>query len=90
MIREINGKEYNFEFTRRVVRDAEKKGFELAEGKPATMAYELWNIGLRKNHPMPSAKSDDLFDDYLDSDDCPESFSDIVESLVNQYSEAFE
>lgn len=89
MIREINGKAYEFEFTRRVIAEAEKKGFALSENKPASMAYDLWAIGLEKNQKLSAMQAKDLFDDYLDDPNCPENFNDVVESLVSQYVEVF-
>lgn len=92
MIREINGKEYNFRMTRKGIRAAEKSGFKLSDfgNAPMSMAYELWYAALYAEHPMPHGKCDELLDDYLDSESCPESFSDVMEWLSEAYNEVFE
>lgn len=90
MIREINGKEYTFKLTRKGVRKAEQQGLSIDTTKPLSMVYGLWFAALMSNHPMPVNKAEDLLDDYLDQDDCPETIADITESLAGEYGSLFE
>lgn len=92
MIREINGKEYTFRMTRKGIRAAEKAGLKMGSigDSPVESTYYLWYAALYAEHPMIKAKADELLDDYLDDDSCPESFNDILESLGEGYASVFE
>lgn len=91
MQREINGKTYTFRMTRKGIRAAEKAGMRMSvmPDTPMDAVYYLWYAALYTEHPMTMGKSDELLDTYLDSSDCPESFSDILESLMDEYTEVF-
>ena len=91
IIREIDGKEYKLAITRRGLREAEKQGMKFDDftSKPLSMLYYLWYAALYANHPMTMAKSDALLDSYLDSPDCPEDISTLLEALSDEFSLVF-
>lgn len=91
MKRVINGKEYEFRMTRKGIRAAERAGLksDSISETPIEGVYYLWFAALHAEQPMVKSKCDDLLDDYLDDPTCPESFTDIAQSLVEDYQSVF-
>lgn len=89
--REINGKTYNFKMTRKGIRAAETAGMKISEmgDTPMLALSYLWYAALHATHSIAIKKADELLDAYLDSDDCPENVSDLLEDLMTGYSEVF-
>lgn len=90
IIREIDGKEYKFAMTRRGLREAERQGFDLnsVEGKPMSALYYLWYAALWAAQPLSLAKSDELLDKYLDSENA-ESVDDVFAWLSDDFMRVF-
>lgn len=93
MIKErvINGKTYSFKMTRKGIRVAEAAGMKVSEmgDTPMSALSYLWYAALYAKNPIAIKKSDELLDDYLDSNDCPENIQDLLEDLMTGYSEVF-
>lgn len=91
MIRTINDKDYTFRITRKGICAAEKAGMNISEmaDKPISAAYYLWYAALYAAQPMAFEKSQNLLEDYLDSENCPESFEDVLSCLGKEFSEVF-
>jgi len=91
MEREINGKTYTFQMTRKSLRQAERAGLRMSAvgDTPMDSTYFLWYAALSGAQPMQITKADDLLDTYLESADCPESFTDIFSSLLEEYNDVF-
>lgn len=91
MQREINGQKYNFRMTRGGIRAAERAGMNMGEigDKPMEALYYLWYASLYAEHPMAMKKCDALLDDYLDDSSCPESYEDLIGTLMEDYAAVF-
>lgn len=91
MIREINGKKYDFQITRKGIRAAENAGMKMqniAEQPMLALSY-LWYAAIYAKQPMQFNKACDLLDDYLDSEECTESIQDMLTVLSDEYVEVF-
>lgn len=90
IIREINGKEYSFNMTRKGIRAAEREGFNINQisDKPINSLYYLWYAALYGAHPMNMSKSDELLDSYLDADNT-ESMLDVFTWLSDEFNRVF-
>lgn len=86
--REIEGKTYKFQITRRGLREAEKQGMNLAEleSKPLSLLYYLWFAAL---YPMPMSKTDALLDTYLDDPNCPETMENLLATFSEEFASVF-
>lgn len=80
---------YTLEFSREIVRTAERAGFSL-EGivtRPLSAIYDIWYYAFLKNHPRISkVKTDELLDKLGGVYNLPDG---LVERLVELYKEPF-
>ncbi|MBQ1779954.1 MAG: hypothetical protein II001_00790 [Bacteroidales bacterium] len=91
MIREINGKKYDFKITRKGIRAAEKAGMKMQSivEQPMLFLSYMWYAAIYAAQPVTFEKSCDLLDEYLDSEDCSESIEQMLTDFSNEYAEVF-
>lgn len=91
MIREIDGKKYDFKITRKGIRAAEKAGMKMQNiiDQPMLFLSYMWYAAIYASQPISFDKACDLLDEYLDSEDCFESIEQMLTDLSDEYAEVF-
>jgi len=86
---EVEGKQYTFEFDRKIIKKAEKDGLnlELLGAMPMNMTTKLWQWGLAKNHPsINEFETDKIYEGALKEN---YDISSINEKVMEMYASFF-